>query len=63
MSVPTMKKYRVEYTETVVETYEVYAMTRKQALDKIYNELPHPVNVKHHTPTPVVTIIEQGEKK
>ena len=62
MSVPTMRTYRIVCTETVVETYEIEAMTREQALDKIIIEQPRPVSTKCKVPTLVVTLIERGEK-
>lgn len=62
MSVPTIRTYRIVCTETVVETYEIDALTREQAFDKIIMEQPKPVSIKHKTPAPVVTLIERGEK-
>ena len=63
MSVMTLSKYKIVCKETKIETYEVTALTKEQALDyMMLDGTLKPVSSRLKVSTPVVTIVKDGEE-
>ena len=63
MSVMTLSKYKIVCKETKIETYEVVALTKEQALNyMMLDGTLEPVSSRLKVSTPVVTLVKDGEE-